>query len=717
MLIMKNSIDSKYRIRCLAILLLAASLVCQPSSAQTHADATSLSRTGESESSQPVDAGTALQTDQIIQLLHEKPELVVELKRVAVDKLNAQGMSVQEDSITDEMLFSRISTDPQFRSSITVWLRARGYLSDADLQAARLRAADPDEDTVTEYTLSKQALASLPPDAYDSADQSASAARDLPLPVADVRRDYPISKPKAPIRGTRPLPSDATDANDAGASKVLHRPAPFNLMAMRDLYSQVPAPTSSLRRFGSDVFLGRGMSNKETALDMPVGPDYVLGPGDGVNIDLWGGLSQRFTKTIDREGTIVLPEVGPVVLAGLTLGQAKTMIQNALGTQFRNARVEVTVTRMRTIRIYVVGDVQRPGAYDLNSLSTPINALYAAGGPTAIGSLRIVRHLRGKQLVREVDLYDFFLHGVRPDSERLQPGDTILVPPAGAQITVAGMVKRPAIYELKNETQLSQVLDLAGGLLVSAAMGQIKVERIEAHENRVTVSVNFPEGGNPESLRHSLASFVVQDGDHVMVAPILPYSERAIYLEGHVVRPGKYPYRDEMTLTDVIHSYQDLLPEPAERAVLMRLRPPDYRPETIEFALSEALIGNDPIHLQPFDTVRVYSRYEIDPPKVKIEGEIAEPGSYPLPEGMTAAQLVRMAGGFKRSALLTEADLVSYQIKGGKSIVSQSNYHQYRPRGRRQRFECGCNPQTRRHSHHSSTRGMERHRRDDDLGG
>ncbi len=667
---MNSTIEFKRRVHCLAAVLMVGGLSFVTASAQNQADVTSLSGMGEPQSASSVGPGVALTANQIIQLLHEKPELVIEMKRVAVERLNAQGMSVQEDSISDEMLFSRISTDAQFRSSITVWLRSRGYLTDSDLQATQSRAADPDEETTSEYTLSNQALAGLPPDAYDRASQSVSAEGDLPTPVAGVRRDYPGSKQQPPARTPKPSTSDVPDANDARASQVLHRPAPYNLMAMRDLYSQVPAPTSSLRRFGSEVFLSRGMLGKEAALDMPVGPDYILGPGDGVNIDLWGGVSQRITKTIDREGTVVLPEVGPVVLAGLTLERAQTMIQNALGTQFRNARIEVTVTRMRTIRIYVVGDVQRPGAYDLNSLSTPINALYAAGGPTAIGSLRIVRHLRGKQLVREVDLYDFFLHGVRPDTERLQPGDTILVPPAGTQITVAGMVKRPAIYELKNETQLSQVLDLAGGLLVSAAMGQIKVERIEAHENRVTVSVNFPEGGSPDALRKSLASFIVQDGDHVMVAPILPYSERAIYLEGHVVRPGKYPYREEMSLTDVIHSYQDLLPEPAERAALVRLRPPDYRPETIEFTLSEALIGNDPIHLEPFDTVRIYSRYEVDPPKVKIEGEVAEPGSYPLPEGMTAAQLVRMAGGFKRSALLTEADLVSYQVKGGKKVVS-----------------------------------------------
>ena len=127
-----------------------------------------------------------------------------------------------------------------------------------------------------------------------------------------------------------------------------------------------------------------------------------------------------------------------------------------------------------------MGDVQRPGAYDVSSLSTPLNALYAAGGPTAIGSLRTVRHYRGKQLIRDVDLYDFLLHGVRTDTERLQAGDTILVPPVGAQVTISGMVRRPAIYELRNETQLSEVLALAGGVLVSAQMREIKVERIQA---------------------------------------------------------------------------------------------------------------------------------------------------------------------------------------------------------------------------------------------
>lgn len=359
-----------------------------------------------------------------------------------------------------------------------------------------------------------------------------------------------------------------------------------------------------------------------------------------------------------------------MMVAGFTLERAQVVIQEALSRQFRDAKVEVSLARLRTVRVYVVGDVQRPGAYDVSSLSTPLNALYAAGGPTSIGSLRTVRHYRGKQLVREVDLYDFLINGVRSDTERLQPGDTILVPTVGKQITVSGMVRRPAIYELRSETTLEEVLTMAGGTMVSAQVREIKVERIQANDKRVTVNVNVPPGSSSEAAWKAVEAFSVQDGDKVIVAPILPYSERSIYLEGHVVRPGKYPYTDNMSLTDVIRSYQDLLPEPAEHGEIIRLRPPDYRPETIAFDLPEVLIGNDPVHLQAFDTVRLFSRYEADAPMVTIHGEVRRPGQYPLPEGMTAAQLVRMAGGFKRSALLDAADLASYDVKNGEKVVT-----------------------------------------------
>src|SRR5258705_10367203 len=206
------------------------------------------------------------------------------------------------------------------------------------------------------------------------------------------------------------------------------------------------------------MFQLRAMDTKHMSVDIPIGPDYILGVGDGLIINLWGGVSQSFSRTVDREGKIVLPEAGTIVVAGLSLERAQSLVQSALSLQFRDARVAVTIARLRTVRVYVVGDVQRPGAYDVSSLSTPLNALYAAGGPTSIGSLRVARHFRGKELVREVDLYEFLLRGVRPDAERIEDGDTILVSPVGRQVSVAGMVKRPAVYELKDEPRLSDRL-------------------------------------------------------------------------------------------------------------------------------------------------------------------------------------------------------------------------------------------------------------------
>jgi protein involved in polysaccharide export with SLBB domain len=236
---------------------------------------------------------------------------------------------------------------------------------------------------------------------------------------------------------------------------------------------------------------------------------------------------------------------------------------------------------------------------------------------------------------------------------------------------VLGMVKRPAIYELKDEAKLSDLLNDAGGVLASAALTHITVERIETQGHRTTLSLSLPEGSTAESSRKEIAAFSIQDGDRVTVAPILPYSEKVIYVEGHVVRPGKFSYRDDMKLNDVLRSYQDLLPEPADHGEIIRLMPPDLRVEAIDFSLPDVLAGNDQIRLQPFDTIRISGRYEADAPKVQVHGEVLHPGEYALSQGMTAAQLVRIAGGFKRSALIADADLASYEVKDGRQVVSE----------------------------------------------
>ncbi|MBB5338661.1 SLBB domain-containing protein [Tunturiibacter gelidoferens] len=606
-----------------------------------------------------------LTTDQVLKVLQSRPELIVDIKEVMADYLQQQGTTTQSDAITDDMLYKGISTDTGLRAVITVWLRARGYLSGSDLdrQSSDMQEFDESLNPTT-------SLGSGGPDSLRGGVKDAnSPGFDRPDNVSsDVVRKKGGSGSSERGDLSPPIKSDRNSGN---STEVIHQTTPYNLQSLRDLYSQIPEQTSKLRRFGSDMFLERGLTAKQMSIDVPVGPEYILGAGDGLIISLWGGVSQTFPRNIDREGTIVLPDVGAVLVAGLPLGRAQELIQQELGKQFRDAKVSVTLSRLRTIRVYIVGDVQRPGAYDLSSLATPLNALYAAGGPTNLGSLRIARQYRGKELVREVDLYDFLLHGVRPDGERLEAGDTILIPPVGRQVAVAGMVKRPAIYELRGERELSEVLDEAGGLLVAAAMSRITIERIDEQGHRATLNLDIPEGSTREASQIRIEQFAVLDGDRVNINPILPYSEKAIYVEGHVVRPGKFPYHDGMKLNDVLRSYQDLLPEPADRGEIVRLMPPDLRVEAISFSVPDVFVGNEEFDLRPFDTIRIAGRYEADAPKVQVHGEVIHPGEYALSQGMTAAQLVRMAGGFKRSALLDAADLASYDVKDGRQVISR----------------------------------------------
>lgn len=614
------------------------------------------------------DAAAPLSASQILAVLQQQPDALVELKSLMADLAQQQGTPLQPDAITDQMLYSKIASSPELRANITTFLRARGYITDVGLESSV--ASDADDAMFSSLQVGQTSdrtgsneglpLSSLSDDAGTHGTNMTQAGAE----------SYGNTRPGKNQQAT-------TEPNATSESLVLHRPAPYNMLSLRDLYTQLPEQDGKLKRFGSDVFLRRNAyatnqiapNGRATPLDVPAGPDYVVGPGDSLTVAIWGGISQNLTRTIDRNGELNLPDAGPIQVAGLPLERVQDVIADALKMQYRNVQVAVTVARLRSIRVYVVGDVQRPGAFDISSLSTPLNALFAAGGPTSIGSLRVVRHYRGKQLLGEIDLYDFLLHGVQ-NEDRLQSGDTLAVPPAGPQIAVYGAVKRPAIYELKGEATLADVLQDAGGAMVSAALSHIVVDRIDANHQRETVSVNLPAGGDPESARAAIAAFAVHDGDRVHVSAILPYSQRVVYMEGHVVRPGRKPYRDGMQLSDVLHSYQDLLPEPADRGEIIRLMPPDLHPETIDFNVPDVLIGNNNYPLEPFDTVRVLGRYEADAPRVTIGGEVLRPGAYALSHGMTAAQLVRMAGGFKRDALLTDADLTSYQIVAGAKVVT-----------------------------------------------
>jgi protein involved in polysaccharide export with SLBB domain len=647
-------------------------------------DTTSSARDSNSSSTSPFNQRNSLTASQIISILQQKPELVVELKSMVADQLQQQGIPTQADSISDEMLLNQIQTNAQLRASITVWLRARGYVSAVEMDRLLSSAGSEDDTGQSPFASSSSSLSSSLP--------SGTSLDGLALSGGDRTQGGSVSGAGLPsagedessamrTRGTSTrrsvTPPDTKSRSTTDEPETLHLPAPYNLRSLRDLYTQVAPDSTKLKRFGSEVFVNRddpthgGLGNRNLPVDLPIGPDYVLGTGDGLTINLWGGISQNIARVIDREGKIALPEAGSLVVAGLTLQQARSSIESALKQQYHNAQVDVTVARLRTVRVYVVGDVQRPGAYDVSSLSTPLNAIYQAGGPTSVGSLRVVRHYRGQQLIREVDLYSFLLNGVRMDDERLQAGDTLLIPPAGPQVAIFGMVKRPAIYELKGGSTLKDVLDDAGGATVAAALDHVTIERIDPNKQRETVTLESKPSDTAQSIQAQIATFEVKDGDRINVAPILPYSERAIYVEGHVVRPGKLPFRDGMQLSDVLRSYQDLLPEPAAKGDLVRLVAPDFHPETIQFDVADALIGNMILPLQPFDTIRILGRYEVDAPQVSLRGEVLRPGTYALTHDMTPMKLVNMAGGFKRDALLSSADLASYTVEDGKKVISQ----------------------------------------------
>jgi len=456
--------------------------------------------------------------------------------------------------------------------------------------------------------------------------------------------------------------------------QFVSRTNPFaDIPSLYEMYQQASPRSNATERFGTDVFRNGIRGGELLPMDLPVGPDYVVGPGDGLAIDLWGAISQRVLRTVDQEGRIALPEVGPVLVSGRTLGEVQSAVQKILRTQFRDVSADVSLSRLRTIRVYVVGDVHAPGAYDVSSLSTPLNALFAASGPTDRGSIRILKHFRGKRLIQEVDVYDLLLHGVRSDVKRLENGDTVLVPPIGSQVTVEGAVRRPSIYELRAEKSLADVLALAGGILPTATLRKIQVQRVEAHEKRTMLSLDIPEATNQESLAKQMEAFAIRDGDAVNIFPIAPYNQSAVYLQGHVLRPGRYSYRPGMKLTDLVSSYSDLLPEPATNyAEIIRLNAPDYRPSVESVKLAAAL-ENQALapELKPLDTVRIFSRYDFENvPSVMVTGEVRNPGLYRATGQIHLRDAIHLAGGVTPDALLENAQVFRYQPDSRFKIMS-----------------------------------------------
>ena len=301
--------------------------------------------------------------------------------------------------------------------------------------------------------------------------------------------------------------------------------------------------------FGSNLFR-QPPSTFAPVDNIPVTSDYVVGPGDEIQIRAWGQIDVDFNATVDRNGTISVPKVGVINVAGIKYQDLPDYLKTTFGRVFRNFQLTASLGKLRSIQIFVVGHARSPGTYTVSSLSTLVTALFAAGGPSSAGSMRSIQLKRANQVVVDLDLYDFFVSGDKSKDTRLLPGDVIYIPPVGSLVAVSGSVNAPAIYELKEHASIFDVLRWAGGLATTAQGQKVTLERIEDRKVRKVEEFPLDYGGLARGVR---------DGDLLTVYSLVPRFDDTVTLRGNVAQPGRFPWREGMRVRDLIPNKEALL--------------------------------------------------------------------------------------------------------------------------------------------------------------
>ncbi len=421
----------------------------------------------------------------------------------------------------------------------------------------------------------------------------------------------------------------------------------FKLLGIRSRY----AITTELKQFGYDLFQ-LPQAAFAPVDKFPVGPEYILGPGDEVRVTIWGKIEGRFNLVVDRDGMLTLPKAGVIGVAGMPFNEAKEVIRKEYSKYFSGFEMNVSLGALRTITVYVVGNVRQPGAYTISSLSTIVNSLFAAGGPSKTGSMRDIQVKRNERETVHFDLYDLLLRGDKSNDIRLMPEDVVFIPPIGPVAAIAGSVNNPALYELKSETKISQLIEMAGGMNAVAFKGRIQVERI-AENTRQTVFES-----DIEKIKEQEIS--LQSGDIVKVYQVVS-DRRVVRISGAVQREGEYGYTTGMTVRDLVlltggpkyYTYQ-------KEAELTRVTVTDQGPKTEKVTLNlEKALGGDPgdnLPLRENDylfvrTVPEWRLYQT----VTVSGEVKYPGTHTIRKGEKLSSLIERVGGFTDRAYLKGA--------------------------------------------------------------
>lgn len=406
--------------------------------------------------------------------------------------------------------------------------------------------------------------------------------------------------------------------------------------------------------FGYSLFNNERISF-EPSLNLPTPKNYILGPGDEVIIDVWGASENTYRHFISPEGSILINNIGPIYLAGLSVEEATKRVKHSLSIIYSglkepspNTFMSLTLGQIRSIKVNLAGEVKVPGTYTLPAVATVLNALYAAGGPSLNGTLRNVKLIRNNNVIAEIDFYTFLLKGILPDNLRLEDQDVIFVASYSRRVEINGEVKRPGIYDLTDKEALKDLISYTGGFTGKAYREKIKVIRMNGREKEIY-----------DVKMVSADSFSLTNGDQIIVDSVLNRFANIVEIRGAVFREGFYSLGDSLTLKELIAKAEGLRGDAfLNRAVIYRTRK-DFSVEVIPVDLNEFFSENvKDIPLQRDDFVLVPSHFDItEEYTVQIEGEIKKPGLYPYVRNQTVEDLIIQAGGLLESASLSVLEI------------------------------------------------------------
>ena len=426
--------------------------------------------------------------------------------------------------------------------------------------------------------------------------------------------------------------------------------SPIDDSRLRKSYIDSIAKKSTLRSdiFGLDVFKNSSFLSFQNDLNMPTPLDYQLGPGDEIFIDVYGQSESYYQAEVNPDGNILLENIGPISVSGLTVKEAKARVARKLGSAYEglkgvepNTFLSLSIGQLRTIKVNIVGSVQIPGTYGMSSLSSAFNALYAAGGITEKGTLREIKIFRKSKLVSVVDVYDFIINGNSKKNIRLKNDDVLIIGPYTNRVTLNGAVKVPGRFELKGEETLETLLEYSGGFSEKAFSKSIKVNRIVDGE-RVVADVNDDQ----------FQVFVPRPGDVFEVSEVLDRYSNRVVVKGAVFRPGNFSITPQSTVKGLIENSEGIRPDAFLNRAFITRTTEDFNTEIVSFHLGRLLSGEEEdIKLYKEDVLNVLSKNDLKEERyVEISGEVNNAGVFAYSEDMTLKDIILFAGGFKESA-------------------------------------------------------------------